>query len=122
MSSYDYNKAAATAARMLARFGQPVTVTRSTPGGYDPETGTNGAGSTQTWAPMGVKLDYAQREIDGTNIRAGDQRVYMSAFSGLDPQTGDTVTIGAEAWRVVTSRTLAPAGVAVLLDVQVRKG
>lgn len=119
--SFDYNKTAATALRILTRFGAPVTVGRETPGVYDPETGTNAAGSVQSWTPQGVKLDYAEREIDGTSIKAGDQRVYMSAAAGLDPTAGDTVTLGAEVWRVVASRTLAPAGVAVLLDVQVRR-
>lgn len=116
-----YADMAATAAEMLAEFGMAVTVTRTTPGARDPDTGTLAAGTTQTWVPRGVKLDYAAREIDGTLIQAGDQRVYMSAISGLKPKAGDTVTIGAEAWRVVVSRTLAPAGVAVLLDVQVRR-
>ena len=120
--SFDHAKTAATAARLLARFGAPVTVTRETPGAYDPETGANGDGATETWALSGVKLDYSQREIDGTNIRVGDQRVYMSAVAGLDPQAGDALTLGEEVWRVVVPRTLAPAGVAVLLDVQVRRG
>lgn len=120
--SFDYDKSAATASRLLAKFGATVTVTRTTPGAYDPATGTDAAGSAQTWTPAGVRLEYSQREIDGTNIKAGDQRVYMSAVAGLDPQPGDTVTLGGEAWRVVTSRTLAPAGIAVLLDVQVRRG
>lgn len=119
--SYDYAKAAATALRLLTRFGSAVTVTRVTPGAYDPETGTNGSGSTATWTPQGVRLDYSAREIDGTLILSGDQRVYMSAEPGLDPQPGDTVTLGADVWRVVRSHTLAPAGVAVLLEVQVRK-
>ncbi|RZJ12072.1 MAG: hypothetical protein EOP39_04600 [Rubrivivax sp.] len=120
--TFDYDKTAATAARLLAKFGAPVTVARVTPGAYDPETGTNGAGSSETWSPSGVKLDYTAKEIDGTLILAGDQRVYMSAVAGLDPQPGDAVTLGADVWRVVKSRTLAPAGVAVLLDVQCRKG
>ena len=117
---YDYAKTAATASRLLARFGAPLTVSRQTPGGYDPDTGTTTAVTTQSWVPVGVKLDYSQREIDGTLIKAGDQRIYMSVVSGLDPQAGDVVTISAEAWRVVASRTLSPAGVNVLLDVQVR--
>lgn len=119
--TYDYAKTAATALRLLTRFGATVTVSRETAGAYDPVTGTNAAGTTQTWTPSGLRLDYSQREIDGTLIKAGDQRVYMSAVAGLDPQTGDTVTLGADVWRVVTSRTLAPAGTAVLLDVQVRR-
>ena len=120
--TFDYANSAATALRLLTRFGQALTVTRETPGAYDPVTGTDAAGTSQTWTPQGVKLDYSQREVDGTSIKAGDQRVYMSAEAGLDPEAGDLVTIGSEAWRVVVSRTLAPAGVAVLLDVQVRRG
>jgi len=120
--SFDYAGLAADAASLLAEFGATVTVTRATAGTYDPDTGTTGAGTSQTWTPSGVKLDYSANEINGTLILAGDQRVYMSAVSGLDPKAGDTVTLGAEVWRVVASRTLAPAGVAVLLDVQVRKG
>jgi hypothetical protein len=119
--TYDYDKTAATASRLLARFGAPVTVTRETAGGYDSETGTTTDPTSQVWTPIGVKLDYSQKEIDGTLIKAGDQRVYMSAEPGLDPKTGDAVTLGAEVWRVVDSRTLAPAGIAVLLDVQVRR-
>lgn len=119
--SIDYAKSVATALRLLTSFGATVTVTRETPGAYDPDTGTNGAGTTETWTPKGVKLEYSQREIDGTNILASDQRIYMSAAAGLDPKPGDAVTLADGVWRVVKSRTLAPAGVAVLLDVQVRK-
>lgn len=118
---FDYAKTATTAQRMLARFGAPVTVTRETPGAYDPTTGTSTAGSSQSWTPSGVRLDYTQREIDGTNIKAGDQRVYLSTVDGMTPTTGDAVAIGTEVWRVVISRPLAPAGVAVLHDVQVRR-
>lgn len=120
--SFDYAAAAADAAELLAEFGATVTVTRTTAGTYDPDTGTTGAGASQTWTPSGVKLEYSASAVDGTHILSGDQRVYMSAVPGLDPKAGDTVTLGAEVWRVVISRTLAPAGVAVLLDVQVRKG
>lgn len=120
--TFDYAATAATAARLLGKFGATVTVTRTTPGARNPDTGTTGAGSTQTWTPKGVKLDYSAREIDGTQILAGDQRVYMSAIASLDPKPSDVVTLGSEAWRVVRSRTLSPAGVVVLLDVQVRRG
>lgn len=119
--TYDYVKAAATAKRMLTHFGATVTVTRVTPGAYDPVTGGSTDPVTQTWAPKGVKLEYSEREIDGSQIKTGDQRVYMSAEPGLEPQAGDTVTLGSEVWRVVRPRTLAPAGIVVLLDVQVRR-
>ena len=37
--AFDYAKAAGTAQRLLANFGQTVTLTRATAGTYDPVTG-----------------------------------------------------------------------------------
>lgn len=121
MTQYDYAKAAATAARLLARYGQPITVTEALPGTYDPDTGTTTPGGAQIWAPNAVKLDYESKEIDGTNILVSDQRVLMQALTGLNPKPDAKLTIGGEVWRVVVAKPLAPAGVVVLLDVQVRK-
>lgn len=117
--SFDYSETAATAAELLAEFGAQVTLTRITPGVYDPATGTvSQTGATHT--ASGVRLDYEQRYIDGTNIMQGDQRVYLSPTIAVAPQTGDRLTVGAEVFNVVASRPLSPAGVVVLHDVQVR--
>lgn len=115
-----YSDMAATASELLAEFGMAVTLSRMTQGAYNPATGTN-TNTPTTHAGTGVKLDYEQSEIDGTHIRVGDQRVYLAPDLAVTPQTGDTLTIGAEVWKVIASRPLSPAGVVVLHDVQVRK-
>lgn len=117
--TFDYTSTARDASALLAEFGAPVTLTRITPGVYDPATGTVvNSGATHT--ASGVKLNYEQRHIDGTNILHGDQRVYLDPLIAEAPQTGDTLTVGTEVFTVVKSRPLAPAGVVVLHDVQVR--
>ena len=86
----------------------------------EPATGTV-VNSGATHVASGVKLDYEQRAIDGTNILQGDQRVYLDPLIAAAPQAGDTLTIGTEVFTVVASRPLSPAGVVVLHDIQVRR-
>lgn len=121
MTDFDYAKTAATAARLLLKFGRSVTITRTTPGTYDPATGAPGTGTTATHAGTAVLLNYAQRDIDGTHVRVGDQRAYIAPDLAVTPQTGDTLTIGGEVWSVIASRPLAPAGTVVLHEAQVRR-
>lgn len=117
--TFDYAATARDAAELLAEFGAPVTLTRITPGVYDPATGTVvNAGVTHT--ASGVKLSYEQRHIDGTSILQGDQRVYLDPLIAVAPQAGDTMTVGTEVFTVVASRPLAPAGIVVLHDIQIR--
>ena len=115
-----YDEMAALADELLVEFGAPATLTRVTPGAYDPATGTTTPDVTTTWTGTGAKFDYEQRAIDGTNIRTGDQRVYLSNVGIVNPQTGDTLTIGGVVLNVVASRPLKPASTDVLFDVQCR--
>ena len=115
-----YDEVLAVADELLVEFGAAATLTRVTPGAYDPTTGTTTADNTETWTGTGAKFDYEQKDIDGTKIRAGDQRVYLSVVGIVNPQTGDTLTIGGVILNVVASRQLKPASTAVLYDVQVR--
>ena len=117
--SFDYAETAQTAAELLREFGSIVTLTRVAAGTDNPDTGVVSS-TGATFAASGVRLDYSQRDIDGTLVKRGDQRVYIDPFLATTPQTGDTITIGSEAFTVVNSRPLAPAGVVVLHDVQVR--
>ena len=115
-----YTGLAATAHRLLTQFGGAAVLTRTVPGTYNPATGETGAPTTTTYNGTGARFDYAQRDIDGTLIRTGDQRVYLSVQDMTMPQTGDTLTLGARTYQVVTARSIDPALTAVLYDVQVR--
>ena len=115
-----YSGLAGTADRLLKKYGAPATLTRSVPGAYDPATGTTAAPTVTAYTGTGAKFDYAQRDIDGTLIKQGDQRVYLAVVGIVQPQTGDRLTIAGVAFTVAASRPLQPALTAVLHDVQVR--
>jgi hypothetical protein len=121
LTAFDYAKTAATAVRLLQRFGRSAMLNRTTLGAYNPATGAPAAGTMTPHACTAALFEYAQRDIDGTHIRVGDQRAYIAPDIALTPQTGDTLTIGSDAWSVIASRPLSPAGVVVLHDVQVRR-
>lgn len=112
-----YANLAATARRLLDQFGTTATLTRTTMGEYNPATGA-ASQTTTTYICKAARFDYAQRDIDGTNIRVGDQRIYMDAT--VMPQTGDTIALGDRTYVVVTARSIDPALTAVLYDVQAR--
>jgi hypothetical protein len=118
--SFDYTEIATDADELLTDFGAPATLKRVTAGGYDPETSTTTSPSTAEWTSVGVKLDYEQKQVDSTLIRRGDQRILLSVINMVNPQTGDTLTIGTDVFNVIESRPLQPALVPVLFDVQVR--
>ena len=119
MSTF-YVEMAALAQELLEEFGGPVVLTRITPGDYDPATGSTIGEVTTTYNGVGAKFDYEQRNIDGTQIRQGDQRVYLSAIDIVNPQTGDHLTINTKVFEVIASRPLEPADTPVLFEVQVR--
>jgi len=114
-----YADMAATASELLAEFGTTATLVRPAVGTYNPAAGT-ATSTPASHAGRGAMFEYAQRDIDGTVIRQGDMRVYLAADLAVTPQTGDTLTIGGKTWKVMASRPLAPAGVTVIHDCQVR--
>lgn len=95
-----------------------VRLRRVTAGEYDPATGKVVQTEVDHEA-IGVFLDYAQRDIDGTLIRVGDRRVLM-APDAPRPLTGDAVAVDDQVLCVVAVRVTEPAGVAVLYELQVR--
>lgn len=118
--SFDYGEMAALADEILLEFGAPVILTRTTPGAYDPATGTTGGPVSTPYTGTGAAFDYEAKDIDGTLIKAGDRRVYLSTAGIVAPRTGDTLAIAGAALTVVAVRPLQPALLAVLFDVQCR--
>ena len=121
----DYAKIAQVVQDVLQSAGMDMVMRQRFPGAYDPAVGT--ASNTLVDNPgIGVKLDYSQKDIDGTNIRQGDQQVYLAVIrrdgSAMPlPRTGDQVVIGTEVWGVVIAKEINPAGTPVLFMAQVRK-
>lgn len=116
----NYAKTAQGAQKALKKAGQAMTLTRVSPGVYDPSTGSV-VSTGATYTGFGVALNYSSRDVDGTLILQADQRVYLDPLIGATPQPGDALTVGGEVFTVVNSKPLAPGGVVVLHDIQVRK-
>jgi hypothetical protein len=119
MATFDYSKPLATAHRLLTRFGAAGTLTRRTMGAYDPASGT-GTTTTASEAVTAVVLDFPQRYIDGTLIRQGDKRAYVSAVDLEPPQQGDVMTWQGTAYEVVSIKDTAPAGTSLIYELQIR--
>jgi hypothetical protein len=119
--AFDYSPIAATAASLLAQFGQTVTLSKITPGTYDPVTGGTTGGTTATQTASAALLDYTLQEsgakfADGSQVRVGDKKALIEA-EGLAWAPDESTTLIDAAgviWQIEKLRTLAPSGVAVL--------
>ena len=119
-----YDELAATATELLRELGAACTLVRNVPptaAQYDPATGTATV-TVLSQTAYAVVFPYGDRYINGDTILASDQQAYMSTTGVLRPAPGDSFVWGGETWRVVASKPLAPALVAVLYEMQVRKG
>lgn len=115
-----YGDLALTADDLLKEFGQPVTIRTQTPGEYDPETGTSAITTVDT-VGNGCVFDYGTNAIDGTMIVQGDKQLLLSPVGMATPANGSIAIIGDDQWNIVSVKTTAPAGVAVLFECQLRK-
>lgn len=115
----DYTTIADGALQALADAGSAMTLTVHGSPTYDPVT----AAATSTPSVLGctgVLLPPGSMKGDGftfgPDVLVRAQALAYVAAAGLTatPAPGCTLTIGAAAWRVIGSDTLAPAGVAVL--------
>jgi len=116
--SFNYVKAAATAARLIANFGTTATLTQTVNSGtaYNP---------TQTDTDHTIKavtVDWANNEVDGTLIKATDRKIIIST-EGLTvtPKIGDKITIGSDVMRLVEPfKPLSPAETVVMYETNAR--
>lgn len=118
--SFDYAEIAAIAAEILAEFGAQGQIKTTVNGTYDPDAGT--VSQTITTSNVTAALfAYEERLINGTTILQGDQQGYLSAVGLTMPKAGDTLTWKSVDYQVISVKELAPAGVNVLAEIQVRK-
>lgn len=115
--SFDYPKTAATAARLLKRFGASAVLKRTGAEAYDPATGTSTPTTTSLPTTAAV-FAYDQKYIDGTLILHGDQQALCDP--SVEPKQGDVLTWKGRDYTVIAVTPLAPAGVPVLFEAQIR--
>lgn len=115
--SFDYAKSADTAQRLLARFGQRVTLRRKAAGHYDPVTGEEMAGSEAVQQAWAVLLEHSGEQM-AEHVRKGDKRVLLEAKGLQWPPDALTVLedAGGGLWQLEIVRAIAPAGQPVLYE------
>lgn len=115
-----YSDLASVANELLAEFGQSVTIRHRTSGAYDPATGSATVTTTDEAGNAAV-FDYDTKHIDGTMIVRGDKYALLSPVGITAPDTDDRLIVGGVEYSVVSVKTEAPAGTAVLHTVQIRR-
>ncbi|MGY5775598.1 hypothetical protein [Rhizobium sp. LEGMi135b] len=118
MAAFDYERTRATAARLIAKFGQKGTLRRITNTGpdYDPaQTGEDFDCSL-------VDLDQSQAHVADTLIQRGDRMVYLSTEAlSITPTLADRLLIGGTEHSIVDIQPLSPGGAVVFWQLQVRR-
>ena len=116
-------------------LGASVTITRTTPGAYDPATGTTAAPSTATQTIIAPVEDYKGLELvagmQGGLIQAGDKKVSLPAASLTwapivgdpppDPAPTFSITVGGLTYAIQAVSTTEAGGVAILYVCQCRR-
>ena len=120
MSSF-YDNLALTASRLLNKYGQQVTFTRSVNGSYSPTTGTYSTSSSTTFKAYGAVFNYRESEVDGSSILSTDLKLLLEKPKKL-PEVNDVVLVNGSSYFVFTTSPLAPAGTNVVVECQLRIG
>ena len=117
----DYVKSAATATRLITKFGQSVTLRRYTIGTYDTATGTNTV-TTSDVTTKAALFDFAQGQTlqAGNLIQAGDKQALMAVTQ--TPALQDHVIVGGKDYVILGLGELNPAGTAIIYDLHLRNG
>lgn len=122
-----YGRMAATALRLITRFGQAATLDDVTPGTYDPVTGETTGATPITQPCQVILLDYSLQEsgikyAEGSQVQAGDKKILIAA-QGLAwaPMLTTTITADGAIWRTINIKSSNPAGTPLVYEIHGRK-
>ena len=118
-----YEEMAVMALEMITEFGQPVTISKTQPGEYDPDIGGEAPGVTVEQVAQGILLDFTGQEFQNNSlIKQGDKKLKIAA-QGLAwvPGLLDKVVAQGRTWSIVPPlKEVNPAGTPILYELQVR--
>jgi hypothetical protein len=114
-----YTDLAATAARLLIKYGQSATWAHDNGDStFNPATGVTSGGTTTAYAAKGALLDFDASRVDGVSIKQTDNRFIMQV--GAKPEISDIITINSVAYQTINVLEINPAGTPVVYEVQLR--
>lgn len=118
---FNYSRIAATALKLIADFGQVVTITSRAQGAYTASTSSYAVTET-TQTTRGVIDQYKAREIDGTLVQVGDSKLIVAAQGLTAPTINNTVTLANSSKLTIKSiDPISPAGIPIIYICQVRR-
>lgn len=117
----------ASAASMLERKGQVVTLTHTEPGAYNPATGTTTPVVTTQQASAAI-LPFSQgiRKMAGSDVLATDRWCILAGLtvSGAPltaPVVDDALTdANSDVWTITEVSPLTPAGLDIIYELTIR--
>lgn len=117
MTQFNYPSLAAMSSRVIADSGALCVINHPTGTAYNPATGTTTPTMVSTPSKATV-IAFPQAYIDGTLILQGDQKALCDP--GVPVMQGDTFTWQGKTYKVINVKPLAPAGLVLLYEAQIR--
>lgn len=110
-----------TAEKLIDKFGRPASLLKKSLTPADPAKPWEGSASEGAAEDItAVFLDFNDDQIDGTVIKAGDQKVLVAAKATADISTEDSIVDSGRTWRIKAANLLKPGSVAYIWTLQVR--
>lgn len=129
MSAF-YDRMAATALRLIERFGQTATLSDTPepdPDDYDPVTGTGPVIVPVTQPGQVILLDYTVQEAGiintaGSLVQQGDKKIMLAA-KGLawPPTMTTTILVDGLTWTIINIKSTNPAGTPLVYELHGRR-
>ena len=116
-----YSEVAEDARQLLQEFGAQAQLRRAGYDTYDPQSGTTTPDDPPDTAVFAIMVDYDAEYRSRSLVQVGDKRVFMSVPTGVPPRLSDQFVWMDGVWTIIEVVDYAPAGVAVLYELQVRK-
>lgn len=110
-----YARMAATALRLLTKYGQSVTITRTTGATYSPTTGAYTGGATTTITGYAAAIPWSQRGPE--QHEQNEIHVILEATSTA-PEVNDKILINSIGYKITEVNPINPAGTAVAYELR----
>ena len=117
MSAF-YDNLAATASRLIKKYGQTLYIVK-TSDSIDPVTGVTTSATKPNIKVNGILQNYPDNLIDGTLIKSSDRLAVIDGT--VQPLIDDRMRIESQDWEIESIKTSNPAGTALVYFVQVRR-
>lgn len=118
---FNYSKMKSTAERLIDRFGQGGIIRRKGEAGAS--SPWNPAAAPETDFPITFVLtDYSMKDKSGSLVQMTDKKAYISTEGvSISPNAGDQLVTENELFSIVSINPLAPGGMTLLWEAQVRR-